>query len=114
MSTKQIVGKSGIIEWTNPTTRVDGSAFNPQSEIAGYRLYINGSALIDLFVGAGAQTSFDLKTLAAFQDFAAGNYTVSLSVLDTKGLESDPSDSDTFQVEEIFARPSKVSNFRVV
>jgi hypothetical protein len=91
-----------ILTWANPTTRVDGTAFDPATEIAGYEISLDNSAAIDIPFSPGV-TSFDLSTLAAFEALKSGTHTLGMAVVDKGGLTSAFSTPATFSV---IAQPS--------
>lgn len=79
------MAQAHTLEWTNPTTRADGSAYN-QAQNAGYEIQLDGAASVSIPLAWG--TSFDLSTLAAWPTLAVGNHTAGIAVVDTGGLVS--------------------------
>lgn len=93
------------ITWTNPTARIDGSAYG-QADNAGYELAIAAGASpppvtgqVSIPVAWG--TSFDISTLAAYQALAGGAYEFFLRVVDKAGVVSEWSNAAPFSI----ARP---------
>ena len=82
--------------WTNPTTRVDGSAYDAATEQVEVRIYCDGDTA-PTFVAAGAAT-------ALTGDFSFGNHSCFATVVDQYGQESDPSNTVTFVLTP--ARPN--------
>lgn len=81
--------------WTNPTTRIDGSALDI-ADIASTRIYCDGD------------TSPTLETLdngeAINGDFGIGDHSCFATTVDTDGQESDPSNTVNFTITP--ARPN--------
>lgn len=84
-------------EWTNATTRVDGSAFDPATEQAEIRIYCNGDTT-PTFVSDGAATALNEIVLP-------GTYTCYATTLDTSGQESGPSAEVTKVVAPALPNP---------
>ncbi len=82
--------------WSNPTTRVDGSAFDPATEQAETRIYCDGDTTPTIVVPGDATT--------ATGDFSFGSHTCYATVVDNFDQESDASNSVTFVVTP--ARPN--------
>lgn len=76
---------SATLSWTIPTTRADGTALTA-SELAGYEIYYTnetGSVSSVVPVSNGTAVSTNVTSLAS------GNYSFSISAIDTSGLKSE-------------------------
>jgi len=75
------------LTWTAPLTRVNGSSI-ALSEIASYEIYygLSPDELSNTMVVSGDQTSAEIS------DLASGTWYFSISVIDTEGLKSEPSE----------------------
>lgn len=80
------VAQAKTMSWTHPTERVDGSPL-AVTEIAETRIYCDGEAAI--VVAAPA---------SSYQYLTPGTHTCHATTVDTQGLESDPSNTITFEV----------------
>lgn len=94
------------LNWSNPTTRTDGSALSPD-EIASVDVSDdvgdgNGSQVIGSVSGAG--TSFTTGTLSV------GNHAFTIVVNDTTGHKSAPSNSAAVSIPATLAAPSAVQD----
>lgn len=72
------------LSWTIPTTRADGTPLTA-SELAGYEVYYTndtGSVAAVVPVSSGSAISTTVSSLAS------GNYSFSISAIDTSGLKS--------------------------
>lgn len=100
--------------WTNPTQNVDGSAFDPATELAEVRIYCNLSPTAFTPESPGVTSPHtpalvspgDLTTAA--RDFAAGDYTCFATAFSIYGYESAPSNTVTFTVTPTVAPEAPV------
>lgn len=77
-----------ILSWANPTSRVDGSAYDHATQGAGYELSFNRQeAAVSLPFAFG--TEFDMRDLAAYEELGYGNHIVGLRVVTREGEKSD-------------------------
>lgn len=83
--------------WTNPTQNVDGTTFDPATELAEIRIYCNGDTT-PTFVSLGA-----LESLA--DNVPPGTYTCYATAVNNDGAESGPSNSVTKVVERAPPNP---------
>lgn len=113
-----LAGSKAFI-WTNPTTNVDGSAFDPATEQQETRIYcgVDPAAFVPEKPGSPqtltpkAVTQGNVSTTT--QDFLAGDYSCFATVFSVYGYESDPSNVATFTVTPSIA-PSAITDFSVV
>ena len=89
--------------WTNATQRVDGSPFNAAVDQAEIRIYCDGDTVPKLVV-QGAAT-------AGTADFGFGTHTCYATTVDVYGLESDPSNTVTFEILPAKPNPPVLSVF---
>lgn len=97
-----------VLTWTNPTARVDGSAYT-QAQNAGYQLAFDGAAAA-VSIPLAWGTTFDMATLAAYQALTPGSHSVTLAVVDTNGEASAPSGAVTFS---LIAAPNPPTGLKV-
>ncbi len=75
------------LSWTNPTQNTDGSAYNHQTQGAGYELaFDRGEAVVTLPFAFG--TSFDMADLDAYIALKSGDHIVGLRVVSREGARS--------------------------
>lgn len=73
--------------WVNPTQRTDGSAYDQQTEGAGYELSFNRQeAVVTLPFAYG--TEFDMRDLEAYAELPSGEHIVGLRVVTREGAKS--------------------------
>lgn len=87
---------SKVVSWINPTARNDGTAFNAQSETAGYEIQLDGAGQVS--VPNGYATSFDLATLSVYDGLKHGTHSVAVDVVAKDGSKSVFSQAASFQV----------------
>lgn len=74
----------GIISWDNPTTNVDGSAYNHATQGVGYELALNSEQpLLTLPFAFG--NSFDMNSIEQYVALGYGTHTVRLRVVSRNG-----------------------------
>lgn len=78
--------------WSAPTEREDGTPLDV-AEIGGYRLYIDGSAVVDMPGSLNPDGQYEFQ-----RDFSHGQYVAEITCIDTEGRESDKSNSVPFVV----------------
>ena len=83
--------------WTNPTQNVDGTVFDPATELAEIRLYCNGDTT-PTFISVGPVTSFG-------SDVPPGTYTCYATAFSVYGQESGPSNTVVKVVERAPPNP---------
>lgn len=74
----------GIISWDNPTTNVDGSPYNHNTDGVGYELALNSEQPL-LVLPFAFGNSFDMSSIAAFANLGYGTHTVRLRVISRNG-----------------------------
>lgn len=95
------------LNWTNPTTRVDGTPYT-QADNAGYEIRLDGGSAVSIPLAFGTQ--FDLASLASYQSLPFGNHTVEIRAVSKGGLSSAFSQAATFpKVESAPNSPTAVS-----
>ena len=82
------------LSWNNPTTNTDGTPYNAATDNGGYTILVDGKQTLSGPLSFG--TSFDLRTLAAFEALPAGSHTLQLEVVTKTGVASAPSAAITF------------------
>ncbi len=99
---------TAALKWTNPTTRVDGSALAP-SDIASIDIFDTASpgAPIGNVVGGTPASTFVTGVLAV------GAHSFTVVVIDTAGHKSDPSNVASGTVAATLANPSAVTDLAV-
>lgn len=102
-------GIRGVLTWTPPTQRTDGTALE---NLVGYRIYFDGGAFsvsVD-----GAQTAeFDMN--AVIDQLGAGPHTAEATSVDADGRESGRTAPVSFRVVEevVIAPPNPPGDFAV-
>lgn len=84
-------------KWSAPTERTDGTPLDV-SEIGGYRLYIDGAAVVDMPGSLNPDGHYEFQ-----RDFGHGKYVAEITCIDSAGRESDKSNSVPF---EVISRPA--------
>jgi len=98
-----------VLTWTDPTTRVDGSALDP-TLIASLDIFDSGSATPAVAIGnvAGPATTFTTGVLSV------GDHGFTVVVNDNTGHVSAPSNVAAVTVKPVLAAPSAVTNLTAV
>lgn len=86
-------------KWSAPTERVDGTPLD-LTEIGGYRLYVDGTAVVDMPGSLNPDGQYEFQ-----RDFAHGKYVAEITCIDTGGRESGKSNSVPFEVISLPAAP---------
>lgn len=86
------------INWVNPTTNTDGTAYDAANENAGYVIALDNDPSGVVAVPVAFASSFDLSTLSQFSDLKAGSHTARIAVVNKGGVQSEFSAAATFPV----------------
>lgn len=98
----------GIINWVNPSTNTDGTAYDASKDNAGYTLQLDGVGQVSIPLAYG--TSFDMNSLDAYKALKSDKtHTAALQVVNKAGVASDFSAAATFSVVAVPSAPSSVS-----
>ena len=97
--------------WTDPTQRTDGSAFNADTDLSGYRLQCSGPENAERIVDRAATSAVGTERRYEWADAVqiSGMYDCRMSAIDTGDRESDW--SNTASVPK-FAAPSAPTDLR--
>ena len=79
-------------KWSAPVEREDGTPLDV-SEIGGYRLYIDGTAVVDMPGSLNPDGKYQYQ-----REFSHGNYVAEITCIDSEGRESKKSNSVPFVV----------------
>ena len=97
--------------WTDPTSRTDGSALNPATELKSYRMQCSGPENAERIVDRAATSAVGTERRYEWADAVQirGVYDCRMSAIDTGDRESDW--SNTASVPK-FAAPSAPTDLR--
>ena len=97
--------------WTDPTQRADGSAFNADTDLSGYRLQCSGPENAERIVDRAATSAVGTERRYEWADAVqiSGMYDCRMSAIDTGDRES--AWSNTASVPK-FAAPSAPTDLR--
>lgn len=87
------------LNWVNPVTNTDGTAYDNVNENAGYTLSIDGTG--EVSIPLQWSTSFDMATLASWNTMAVGDHTASLAVVTKEGVTGAFSTPVTFHLNAV-------------
>ena len=97
--------------WTDPTQRTDGSAFNADTDLSGYRLQCSGPENAERVIDREATSAVGTERRYEWADAVqvSGMYDCRMTAIDTGDRESDW--SNTASVPK-FAAPSAPTDLR--